>query len=119
MPSANRPPPTATAKPKLVISCSDRTRATRLAASANGFRRRVHVAGAEQPHELVAEMVAVEQDEDDEDDDDADGEQRMQQGRHEGGDALEIGPAALHAHRRRRRGPVSGRGRGRARRPWP
>ena len=49
-------------------------------------------------------MVTVEQDEDDEDHDDADGQQRMQQGRHEGGQALEIGTAALHAHRRHGRG---------------
>ena len=62
----------------------------------------MHVAGAEQAHELVAEMVAVEQDEDDEDDDDADGQQRMQQRRHEGGHALEIRTAAVHLHRRRR-----------------
>ena len=54
----------------------------------------MHVAGAEQADELIAEMVAVEQDEDDEDDDDADGEDRMQQRRHERGDALEIGCAA-------------------------
>ena len=47
-------------------------------------------------------------------DDDADGQQRMQQGRHEGGHARETRDAALHAHRRRRR--RAGRpGRGR----WP
>ena len=73
---------------------------------ADGFRRRVHVARPEQPDELVAEMVAVEQDEDDQDHDDADGQQRMHQGRHEGRHAREIGTAALHAHRRRRRGPA-------------
>ena len=73
------------AKPRLVRSCSDSTRATRSRRRPR-FRRGVHVAGAEQPHELVAELVAVEQDEDHEDDDDADREQGMQQRRHEGGD---------------------------------
>ena len=85
----------------------------------DGFRCRVHVTGAEQANELIAEMVTVEQDEDDEDDDDADSQERMKQGRHEGGHALEIGPAALHPHRRRRRGTRhQGEIVGRARRPW-
>ena len=49
MPSANSRRRPAMAKPKLVSSCSDRTRATRLAASPMASGRRVHVAGAEQP----------------------------------------------------------------------
>jgi hypothetical protein len=64
----------------------------------------MHVARAEQPDELVVEMVAIEQDEDDQDHDDADGQERIQQGRHEAGHVLEIRTASLHAHRRHGRG---------------
>ena len=58
--------------------------------------RRVHVAGAEQPHELVAEMVAIGQDEDNQNDDDAQAEQGVEKRRHKARDAGKARHAALH-----------------------